>query len=137
MTHPTLAGLAPAVGIVRPANSQAPSQHAPALGKPSLEELAGLADEWVNRLQDIRGRHLMTHPKTAGLAPAAGLVRPVASPIMQECCTLEPCTKCRQMAVCMPVAGRKSDRTYPYCVERCWPLARDAGETVVRAEPAA
>ncbi|MOA37753.1 hypothetical protein D3C78_1593750 [compost metagenome] len=77
----------------------------------------------------------MTHPTPAGLAPAMGIVRPVASPIMPELCTLEPCTKCKQNAVCLPVTGRKSNRAYPYCVERCWPLARAAGETVVRAEP--
>lgn len=76
----------------------------------------------------------MTQQKPAGLAPAVGSVRPAASPIMQAICTLEPCTKCRQMAVCLPVTGRKSNRAYPYCVELCWPLARAAGETVVKAE---
>lgn len=77
----------------------------------------------------------MTHSTPAGLAPAAGCLRPTASSSIQEICTLEPCTKCRLMAVCLPVTGRKNKRAYPYCVERCWPLARTAGETVVRAEP--
>lgn len=73
----------------------------------------------------------MVQSTPAGLTPALGFVRPVAGDI----CTLELCTKCRQMAVCLPVTGRKNKRAYPYCVERCWPLARAAGETVVKAEP--
>ena len=74
----------------------------------------------------------MTHQKSAGLAPALGVVRPANSHIV----TLEPCTKCRQMAVCLPVAGRHGRRSYPYCVETCWPLARAASETVVKTVPA-
>ncbi len=74
----------------------------------------------------------MTHQKPAGLAPALGVVRPVNSKIV----TLEPCTKCRQMAVCLPVAGRHGRRSYPYCVETCWPQARAASETVVKTVPA-
>lgn len=75
----------------------------------------------------------MTHQKPAGLAPALGIVRPViASPV-----TLEPCTKCKITAVCMPVTGKHGRRAYPYCVERCWPLARAASETLVKAAPAA
>ncbi|HEH9411777.1 TPA: hypothetical protein SIA28_000323 [Aeromonas salmonicida] len=66
----------------------------------------------------------MTHQKPAGLAPALGVVRPANPLSAVQMVTLEPCTKCHQMAVCMPVAGRHGRRSYPYCVERCWPLAR-------------
>lgn len=121
MTHQKPAGLAPALGVLRPANSQAASQHVydlANLDQQSLEKLEWMADEWVNRLENVR-------------------VRPT-SRIDTTCqVTLEPCTKCHQMAVCMPVAGRHGRRSYPYCVERCWPLARAASETVVKAAPAA
>ncbi len=78
----------------------------------------------------------MTHQKPAGLAPALGVVRPANSPAPSQTVTLEPCTKCRQMAVCLPVIGRYGRRAYPYCVETCWPLARAASETVVKEETA-
>ena len=79
----------------------------------------------------------MTHQKPAGLAPALGVLRPANSLSAVQMVTLEPCTKCRQMAVCLPVSGRHGRRSYPYCVERCWPLARAASETLVKADPAA
>ena len=79
----------------------------------------------------------MTHQKPAGLAPALGALRPANSLSAVQMVTLEPCTKCKQTAVCMPVAGRHGRRSYPYCVETCWPLARAAGETLVKAAPAA
>lgn len=78
----------------------------------------------------------MTHQKTAGHAPALGVVRPVFSIDTTGQVTLEPCTKCKQTAVCLPVAGRHGRRAYPYCVETCWPLARAASETVVKVEQA-
>ena len=78
----------------------------------------------------------MTHQKPAGLAPALGVVRPANSQAPSQIVTLEPCTKCRQMAVCLPVTGRHGRRAYPYCVETCWPLARAASETVVKTVPA-
>jgi hypothetical protein len=121
MTHQKPAGLAPALGVLRPANSQAASQHVydlANLDQQSLEKLEWMADEWVNRLENVRVR------------PASRI--DTTGPV-----TLEPCTKCHQMAVCMPVAGRHGRRSYPYCVERCWPLARAASETVVKAAPAA
>ncbi len=121
MTHQKTAGLAPALGVVRPANSQAASQHVydlANLDQQSLEKLEWMADEWVNRLENVR-------------------VRPASRIDTTGQVTLEPCTKCHQMAVCMPVAGRHGRRSYPYCVERCWPLARAASETVVKAAPAA
>ncbi len=121
MTHQKPAGLAPALGVLRPENSQATSQHVydlANLDQQSLEKLEWMADEWVNRLENVRVR-------PASRIDATGQV------------TLEPCTKCHQMAVCMPVAGRHGRRSYPYCVERCWPLARAASETVVKAAPAA
>lgn len=121
MTHQKPAGLAPALGVVRPANSQAASQHVydlANLDQQSLEKLEWMADEWVNRLENVR-------------------VRPASRIDTTGQVTLEPCTKCHQMAVCMPVAGRHGRRSYPYCVERCWPLARAASETVVKAAPAA
>lgn len=121
MTHLKPAGLAPALGVLRPANSQATSQHVydlANLDQQSLEELEWMADEWVNRLENVR-------------------VRPAFRIDTTDQVTLEPCTKCHQMAVCMPVAGRHGRRSYPYCVERCWPMARAASETVVKAAPAA
>lgn len=78
----------------------------------------------------------MTHQKPAGLAPALGVARSANSPAPSQMVTLEPCTKCRQMAVCLPVTGRHGRRAYPYCVETCWPLARAASETVVKEETA-
>lgn len=121
MTHQKPAGLAPALGVLRPANSKAASQQVydlANLDQQSLEKLEWMADEWVNRLQDVR-------------------VRPAFRINTAAQVTLEPCTKCRQMAVCLPVAGRHGCRSYPYCVETCWPLARAASETVVKAAPAA
>ncbi|MGU5528449.1 hypothetical protein [Aeromonas caviae] len=120
MTHQKPAGLAPALGVVRPANSQAASQQVYDLAnvdQQSLEKLEWMADEWVNRLQDVK-------------------VRPAFRINTAAQVTLEPCTKCRQMAVCLPVAGRHGRRSYPYCVETCWPLARAASETVVKTVPA-
>jgi hypothetical protein len=74
----------------------------------------------------------MTHQKPAGLAPALGSLRPIVVPPS----TLEPCTHCKNMAVCLPVAGRYGRRSYPYCVNECWSLARAASETVIKAAPA-
>ncbi|WP_234916324.1 hypothetical protein [Aeromonas veronii] len=65
----------------------------------------------------------MTHQKTAGHAPALGVVRPAFRIDTTGQVTLEPCTHCGQMAVCLPVMGRQGIRTYPYCVEKCWPAA--------------
>ncbi len=59
----------------------------------------------------------MTHQKPAGLAPALGVVRPANSYTPSQMVTLEPCTRCKQMAVCRPVTGRHGRRAYPYCVE--------------------
>lgn len=78
----------------------------------------------------------MTHQKPAGLAPALGVVRPANTLSAAQMVTLEPCTKCKQNAVCLPVAGRHGRRAYPYCVERCWPLARAASESLVKLAPA-
>ena len=50
----------------------------------------------------------MTHQKPAGLAPALGVLRPANPLSAVQMVTLEPCTKCHQMAVCMPVAGRQA-----------------------------
>ena len=55
----------------------------------------------------------MTHQKPAGLAPALGALRPANSLSAVQMVTLEPCTKCKQTAVCMPVAGRHGRRSYP------------------------
>lgn len=52
-------------------------------------------------------------------------------------CITTICQRCRQTEVCQPVRGRNGLRAYWYCVNRCWSQARDAGEKVVRAEPAA
>ncbi|MFM5174446.1 hypothetical protein ACEUAO_03245 [Aeromonas caviae] len=65
----------------------------------------------------------MTHQKPAGLAPALGVVRPAFRIDTSGQVTLEPCTHCGQMEVCLPVMGRQGIRTYPYCVEKCWPAA--------------
>lgn len=107
MTHQKTAGHAPALGVVCPAHSQASSQQAydlANLDQQSLEELELMADEWVNRLQDVKVRPAFRINRTSQV-------------------TLEPCTHCGQMAVCLPVMGRQGIRTYPYCVEKCWPAA--------------
>ncbi len=120
MTQQKTAGHAPALGVVRPAHSQATSKQAydlANLDQQSLEELEWMADEWGNRLQDVKVRPAFRINRTSKV-------------------TLEPCTKCKQTAVCLPVAGRHGRRAYPYCVETCWPLARAASETVVKVEPA-
>ncbi|MNF67789.1 hypothetical protein D3C84_496140 [compost metagenome] len=69
---------------------------------------------------------------TAALVPASLAQWPPAS----YCITIT-CQHCRQYEVCQPVPGKQGLRAYWYCVNRCWSRARDAGETVVRAEPSA
>lgn len=55
----------------------------------------------------------MTHQKPAADS-ASKARRPANSPAPSQMVTLEPCTKCRQMAVCLPVTGRHGRRAYPY-----------------------
>ena len=123
MTHQKTAGHAPALGVVRPAHSQASSQQAydlANLDQQSLDELEWMADEWVNRLQDVKVRLPMANQKPAEPAKDLGVVRPAFRIDTTGQVTLEPCTHCGQMEVCLPVMGRQGIRTYPYCVACCF-----------------